>query len=251
MTKATFAHKSTVSQIRQRFDDDVERFSNLQTGQSSTVDAPLALELITSAAAVTNPEATHFLDVGCGAGNYSLKLLEKLPNRDVTLIDLSQPMLTRAKERVRAVSNGRIHTHQSDIRELELGEGQFDIIMAAAVLHHLREAAEWTAVFQNFYRALKPGGSLWISDLVTHTAVAVEQMMVARYGRYLADLKDEAYRDHVFAYIAAEDSPRPLLFQIDLLRQVGFVQAEILHKNSVFAAFGAVKPGAHNQSLQT
>jgi tRNA (cmo5U34)-methyltransferase len=89
----------------------VERFSNLQTGQSSTVDAPLALELITSAAAATNPDATHFLDVGCGAGNYSLKLLEKLPNRDATLIDLSQPMLMRAKARVQAVTNGRIGRH--------------------------------------------------------------------------------------------------------------------------------------------
>jgi tRNA (cmo5U34)-methyltransferase len=67
-------------------------------------------------------------------------------------------------------------------------------------------------------------------------------MMVERYGRYLTDLKDEAYRDHVFAYIAAEDTPRPLLFQIDLLREIGFVQAEILHKNSVFAAFGGMKP---------
>ncbi|MBK8900602.1 MAG: class I SAM-dependent methyltransferase [Anaerolineaceae bacterium] len=236
-----FAHKSTVAQIRQRFDNDVERFANLETAQSSTVDAPLALELITSAAAVTNPSASHILDVGCGAGNYSLKLLEKLPHRDVTLIDLSQPMLDRAKERVQAVSNGRIHIHQSDIRELELEDNQFDIIMAAAVLHHLRAEVEWTAVFQKFYRALKPGGSIWISDLVTHTAAAIEQMMVERYGRYLTDLKDEAHRDHVFAYIAAEDTPRPLLFQIDLLRQVGFVQAEILHKNSVFAAFGAVK----------
>lgn len=242
MTHLPFATKSSVEQIRQRFDHDVERFSNLQTGQSSTVDAPLALELITSAAAVTTPQATHFLDVGCGAGNYSLKLLGKLPNRDVTLIDLSQPMLTRAKERVQAVTNGRIQTYQSDIRELNLGEAQFDIIMAAAVLHHLREEAEWTAVFQKFYRALKPGGSLWISDLVTHTAVPIEQMMTERYGDYLTELKDEAYRNHVFDYIAAEDSPRPLLFQIDLLREVGFVQAEILHKNSVFAAFGAVKP---------
>ncbi|MAU01305.1 MAG: SAM-dependent methyltransferase [Anaerolineaceae bacterium] len=244
MTNPTFKKKSTVEQIRRRFDNDVERFSNLQTGQSSTVDAPLALELMTSAASVTNPEASHLLDVGCGAGNYSLKLLEKLPNRDVTLIDLSRPMLMRAKARVQAVTNGRIHTHQSDIRELELGENQFDIIMAAAVLHHLREEAEWTTVFQKFFRALKPGGSLWISDLVTHTAVPIEQMMIERYGRYLTELKDEAYRDHVFAYIAAEDSPRPLLFQIDLLREVGFVQAEILHKNSVFAAFGAIKPMA-------
>ena len=233
--------KSTVAQIRERFDNDVERFANLQTGQSSTVDAPLALELITSAAAVTNPHASHFLDVGCGAGNYSLKLLNKLPNRDVTLIDLSQPMLTRAAKRVRAVTNGRIQTMQIDIRKANFGEAQFDIILAAAVLHHLRTDAEWEAVFSLFYRTLKPGGSLWISDLVKHTAVPIQQMMTQKYGDYLVSLKDEAYRDHVFAYIAAEDSPRPLLFQIDLLHKVGFVQAEILHKNSLFAAFGAIK----------
>jgi len=242
MSNPNAGPKSTVEQIRQRFDNDVERFSNLQTGQSSTVDAPLALELITSAAAVTNADATHFLDVGCGAGNYSLKLLEKLPNLNATLIDLSQPMLMRATGRVQAATNGRIQTQQTDIREANLGEAQFDIIMAAAVLHHLREEAEWTAVFQKFFHALKPGGSLWVSDLITHTAVAIEQMMVERYGDYLTELKDETYRDHVFDYIAAEDTPRPLLFQIDLLREVGFVQAEILHKNSVFATFGAVKP---------
>ena len=125
---------------------------------------------------------------------------------------------------------------------MNLGEAQFDIIMAAAVLHHLRTEAEWTAVFKLFYQALKPGGSLWISDLVMHTAVPIQQMMAERYGDYLVSLKDEAYRDHVFAYIAQEDMPRPLLFQIDLLREVGFVQADILHKNSLFAAFGAIKP---------
>ena len=34
--------KSTVDEIRERFDNDVERFSNLATGQSATIDAPLA-----------------------------------------------------------------------------------------------------------------------------------------------------------------------------------------------------------------
>ena len=47
--------KSSVDEIRRRFDTDVERFSNLETGQSATMDAPLVLELITSAAAATNP----------------------------------------------------------------------------------------------------------------------------------------------------------------------------------------------------
>src|SRR5947199_10317724 len=90
------AMKSTVDEIRQRFDADVERFSNLDTGQSATVDAPLAMALVAEAAAATTPHARHVIDVGCGAGNYTLKLLEFLPNLDATLIDLSQPLLDRA-----------------------------------------------------------------------------------------------------------------------------------------------------------
>src|SRR5262249_10738194 len=64
--------KSTVDEIRRRFDADVERFSDLETGQSATVDAPLAMALVARAAAATTPHARHVLDVGCGAGNYSL-----------------------------------------------------------------------------------------------------------------------------------------------------------------------------------
>jgi tRNA (cmo5U34)-methyltransferase len=43
--------KSTVREIRERFDNDLERFSNLETGQSATMDAALVLELIAQSAA--------------------------------------------------------------------------------------------------------------------------------------------------------------------------------------------------------
>jgi tRNA (cmo5U34)-methyltransferase len=233
--------KSTVDEIRQRFDADVERFSNLDTGQSATVDAPLAMALVAQAAAATTPHARHILDVGCGAGNYTLKLLEQLPSLDVTLIDLSQPMLDRATERVGRATTGSIKAIQGDIRQIELPERGFDIVLAAAVLHHLRTDAEWRDVFAAFHRALRPGGSMWVFDLVESSVPGVQQLMRRQYGQYLTRLKDEAYRDHVFAYVEKEDTPRPLLFQLDLLRQVGFVQVDVLHKNVCFAAFGAVK----------
>lgn len=233
--------KSTVDEIRRRFDADVERFSNLETGQSATVDAPLAMALVAQAAAVTTPHARHVLDVGCGAGNYTLKLLELLPNLDVALIDLSQPMLDRALERVKQATAGRITTIQGDIREVDLPDGEFDIVLAAAVLHHLRGEPEWRHVFAALHRALRPGGSLWVFDLVESSIPAVQGLTRQQYGDYLARLKDEAYRDHVFAYVEKEDTPRPLMFQLDMLRAVGFGQVEILHKNICFAAFGAVK----------
>jgi len=233
--------KSSVDDIRRRFDADVERFSNLDTGQSATVDAPLAMALVARAAAATTPHARHVLDVGCGAGNYTLKLLESLPGLDVTLIDLSRPMLDRAVERIGRATTGRITPIQGDVRAVELGEGRFDVVLAAAVLHHLRADAEWRAVFAAFHRALRPGGSVWVFDLVEGAIPAVQRLMWARYGEYLSRLKDDAYRDRVFAYVEKEDTPRPLTFQLDLLREVGFAQVEVLHKNVCFAAFGAVK----------
>ena len=77
-------------------------------------------------------------------------------------------------------------------------------------------------MFGKCYAALKPGGSLWISDLIAHDDPAVQAVMWQRYGEYLTQLKGEAYRDQVFGYIEQEDTPRPLLYQLHLLKQVGF-----------------------------
>ncbi|MGA2259269.1 MAG: class I SAM-dependent methyltransferase [Thermoguttaceae bacterium] len=236
-------NKSTVEEIRQRFDDEVERFSNLETGQTATVDSPLAMSLIAEVAAAVTPKATRVLDVGCGAGNYTLKLLERLPNLNVTLIDLSRPMLDRAVERVQAVTSGKIKAIQGDIREFDIGLQRYDIILAASVLHHLRDDSQWRSVFTKFFRGLRPGGSFWIFDLIESSIPEVQFTMRRRYGEYLTQLKDEAYRDHVFAYVEKEDTPRSLMFQLDLLREVGFSQVEVLHKIACFAAFGAVKTG--------
>lgn len=234
--------KASVEQIRARFDRDVERFSNLETGQSATVDAPLALELIAEAAAAVTPGATALLDVGCGAGNYTLRLLQALPSlSSITLIDLSRPMLDRATKRIAKASAAKLDALQTDIRDAELGDERFDLIVAAAVLHHLRDNGEWRNVFAKFHRALKPVGSLWIADLIEHSLPVVQSLMWRRYGMYLEKLKDTAYRDHVFDYIEREDTPRPLVFQLDLLRANGFRNVEILHKNNCFAAFGALK----------
>ena len=82
---------------------------------------------------------------------------------------------------------------------------------------------------------------LWIYDLLQHEMPAVERRMWERYGRYLEDMKDSAYREHVFAYIEQEDTPRSLTYQLELLRAVGFADVDVLHKNTSFAAFGARK----------
>ena len=233
--------KSSVAEIRERFDKDVERFSNLDTGQLTTIDAKISLELITEAARRIVPNAEQLLDIGCGAGNYSLKMLSKLPNLECTLVDLSDPMLDKAYERVSEQTNKKVHVVKGDIREVPLKQNHFDIILAGAVLHHLRDDQDWETTFKKIYGILKPGGCFMISDLITQDTEILNNYTWERYGDYLEELGGEDYRKKVLDYVDKEDSPRSMNYQLDLMKNLGFSKVEILHKNMCFGAFGGIK----------
>lgn len=239
--KPDYSAKATNKEIRERFDNDVERFSNIETGQKTTIDAPITMDLCTEAANYANPNAVELLDIGCGAGNYTLKMLSKIPNLNCTLNDLSLPMLQRARERVSSQTTGTVTILQDDMRNLDLPNEHFDIILAAAALHHLRDDNDWELMFSKIYEALKPGGSFWISDFISHDTEIITKLFEDKYSQYLDTLGGPEYRQKVLDYVSYEDTPRSLNFQIAMLEKVGFIQIEILHKNSCFAAFGAIK----------
>jgi tRNA (cmo5U34)-methyltransferase len=237
----TLDQKSSISEIKRRFNNDVDRFSNLETGQTSTVDAPLSMELITTAAVQSTANIHKVLDVGCGAGNNTIKLSQFVSPFDCDLVDLSPAMLEKAGERIAEENTGRIRKFQVDFRTIDLPDQAYDVIIAAAVLHHLRDDRDWELAFSKLYRLTAPGGSVWITDLVSHEVETVQGMMWQRYGEYLSSIGGGSYRDQVFDYIDKEDSPRPVTYQLDLLRKVGYSRVELLHKNSCFAAFGAIR----------
>lgn len=234
-------NKSTVEEIKERFDNDVERFSNLDTGQLTTIDAKVSLELITEASKRIVPNAVNLLDIGCGAGNYSLMMLTKIQDLNCTLVDLSKPMLDKAFERVSQKTKNEVVSVQGDIREVELKENNYDIVLAGAVLHHLRDDHDWETTFEKIFNLLKPGGCFMISDLITQDTELLNDYTWERYGDYLEELNGKEYRQKVLDYVAKEDSPRSMNYQLDLMKRVGFSKVEILHKNMCFGAFGGIK----------
>ncbi len=233
--------KSSPEAIRRNFDQQVERFSNIETGQTTAIDSPLCMELVARSAALLNPDATHVMDLGCGGGNYAVKVTSFLADVDCTLIDLSANMLAKAEQRVLENITGTVTAIQGDYRDIDLGENCYDVITAGTTLHHLREDQEWELVFGKVYRALKTGGTFWINDIVLGETDEINRMML---DGWLSVLHKQVSPEEVEMYMEryeSEDTPRTLSYQLDLLKQIGFAETIVLHKHFNFVAFGARK----------
>src|SRR3954468_8333245 len=91
----------------------------------------------------------HLLNAGCGAGSFTLRLLDA--GYEVTSVDASDAFV----ERVRQLVGDRGAVELADLHALRFEAGTFDAIVCGEVLEHLDD--DQTAV-REFARVLKPGG---------------------------------------------------------------------------------------------
>jgi trans-aconitate 2-methyltransferase len=94
------------------------------------------------------------LDVGCGTGRLTEKLLDRLPRGHVIGIDLSSNMLQVAREFLRPRFDNRVQFVLADASALPT-LGAADSIFSTATFHWVRDHPR---LFGSLHAALKPGG---------------------------------------------------------------------------------------------
>jgi ubiquinone/menaquinone biosynthesis C-methylase UbiE len=112
------------------------------------------------------PKDITFLDLGCGAGNYTLAVAEVLGKHGVVVaLDLWQPGLDALEERAAAAGRRTIRALLADASKIiPLGDASVDVCLMATVLHDLVEYAAAAGALKEVHRVLKPAGTLAIVE---------------------------------------------------------------------------------------
>lgn len=101
----------------------------------------------------------HVLDVGCGCGQTALELAERVgPHGAVVGIDLSQPMLARARERQRARHLENLTFLHADAQTHAFEPERFNLIYSRFGVMFFDDPP---AAFRNLRTALRPDGRLY------------------------------------------------------------------------------------------
>jgi SAM-dependent methyltransferase len=102
------------------------------------------------------PVGSSVLDAGCGTGEHTLRLAGF--GFQCVGVDLSRPVLQKAKERARFEGlTARVSFHCNDLAELPFADASFDAVHCRGVVMHI---PHWERVIAELCRVLRPGGGL-------------------------------------------------------------------------------------------
>jgi len=99
---------------------------------------------------------TQSLEIGAGTGYFSLNLLTAGVVERATCTDISPGMLATLRANARRL-DVPVETAVVDAERLPFADGQFDLVLGHAVLHHIPDLQ---AAFSEFARVLAPGGTM-------------------------------------------------------------------------------------------
>ncbi len=106
------------------------------------------------------------LDLGCGTGQLTRRLIERFPDATVIGVDLSEGMLDAAAARTAEIGAGASALVRADAHHLPFAPASVDVVVCTESFHWYRDQAR---ALGELAGVLRPGGRLLIASIATVT----------------------------------------------------------------------------------
>ena len=175
-------------------------------------------------------ESPKVLDLGSGTGNFSLFILDKYPKAKITMVDLSDEMMEKAKTNFAAYSD--INYILADYMRHDFSE-KFDLIISALSIHHLSHDDK-RKLFNKCYAMLQGGGCFINADWVLSPSEYIESVNLNAFKEHHKKVglsekeREEAYKR------MKHDDPATLFDQLKWLQEAGFEHVDCIFKRHQF-----------------
>jgi len=221
--------------IASEFDAFSENYTNDMIGC-----VPYYLKLMSSITGMLphNFKPVNILDLGCGNGNVTAKLLHIFPNAHYTLLDASQEMLNLCQQQFRAAS---VEYVKSYFKDYDFKADSYDFIVAGFSLHHC-DSEEKKELFKKIYKSLKKGGIFSCADLMVNKENPDHPALVEKWKGFVkTNFPGGKKWKWLLEHYNEFDKPDDYKDQIGWLKDVGFQNVEITTQKEYWTHLQAIK----------
>ena len=187
----------------------------------------------------------HVLELGCGTGNLSLLLADRLPGARFTFVDGASEMVEATRLRLSAttpqVAERSTFLHGT-FEELELEAGSVDLVVASLSLHHVADLAP---VYRVLARGMAPGGEFRSADGIRADDPRLHALHLERWEAFWREgdrLSAEEIAS-VKGHVARHDHYEPLSHHFRMLEAAGFTRTDCLWRDGLFGVMAAARTG--------
>jgi len=180
------------------------------------------------------------LDLGCGTGTVSARILGRFPDAHVTCLDLASNMIAMAKQKL---SPYKMDESQFICADFSLWKPavRYDAIVSSLALHHLPDDGE-KKFFAKVFESLASGGIFVNADVVLSENKTLQDMYLGKWREFmLKAVSVEEVDEKWFPSYRNEDRPAILLDQLEWLKESGFTSIDVMWKYYNFAVYGGKK----------
>jgi tRNA (cmo5U34)-methyltransferase len=212
-------------------------------------------EMLNAIVRAVPEDSKQILELGCGTGELTVKILQRFPTARVYAVDYSSRMLQFARhkmehaglaERVSWIEADFGNWAQSDLPS-DLGtEVPLDACISSLAIHHLRDELKGS-LFKRIHDRLQPKGCFWNADPVLPEAEALASVYeeartawTAQQPIALEEIRAKMNRGTSHGH-SSHDHLATLSMHLDLLTKAPFSAIDVVWKYYGFAVFGGYR----------